>query len=123
MLQQEVTTWETHQAQSMSQVAVLMKGLYWHKNAWKIHKGRWLASRTQLFTFSGAARNVGSLFSKQLMVVRSTDLGLMPGASLLPTFPPSPHGTSGSSCCRETGGFFGDVGMGVVVLPSPRECA
>lgn len=58
----------------MSQVAVIVKGLHWHKNAWKIHKGRWPASRTQLFTFSAAARNAASLFSKQPVVVRSTGL-------------------------------------------------
>lgn len=52
----------------------IVKGLYWHKNARKIHKGRWPASRTRLFTFSGAAGNAESLFSKQPVVVRSTAL-------------------------------------------------
>ena len=82
----------------MSQVAVLVKGFYWHKNAWKIYKGRWLASRTQLFTFSGAAGNAESLFSKQPMPVRSAGCRLMsgrdePGVSPLSTSFPKTTGT------------------------------
>lgn len=78
----------------MSQVAVLVEGFYWHKNAWKIYKGRWLASRIQLFTFSGAARNAESLFSKQPMLVRSAGLRLVPGRDKSGASPfPKPSGT------------------------------
>lgn len=92
----------------MSQVAVIVKGLHWHKNAWKIHKGRWPASRTQLFTFSAAARNAASLFSKQPVVVRSTGLCRCQARTsqghllccLLPQTHRDPTGDPEGSLCR-----------------------
>ena len=86
----------------------------WHKNPWKIHKGRWPASRTQLFTFRGVARNVESLFSKQpwlsgLQAPAAARRGRARGISSTTPFPTptgTPRGSARAafcpSCCTET---------------------